>query len=238
MTSQIQLNPLILSLQTKWHSQMCQDSSKALSKWAKLSEQLGNPIVRRSSHSLAYEITQLARGGGGVGELPTPHSMASALSSVMAHTLNSLWIWTNAPLTYHCVSHWIFGMRDARSRSQAVWVSAGLKSQKRRAEEWTGGKSSGENVLRNPLHNLPENLLTTWSVHTVFIGLILGIKKIKDRWTPHPLGQELLGPSSWWKLWDTLGSNPCQSPSAAPTAACLFMEGSRKQETVKELRFS
>ena len=50
-----------------------------------------------------------------------------------------------------------------------------------------GGKSSGKNVLRNPLHNLLENLLNTRPVLTVFIGLILGTKKIKDRRTPTPL---------------------------------------------------
>ena len=37
-----------------------------------------------------------------------------------------------------------------------------------------GGKSSGKNVLGNPLHNLLENLLNTRPVLTVFIGLILG----------------------------------------------------------------
>ena len=44
---------------------------------------------------------------------------------------------------------------------------------------------------RNPLHNLPENVLNTWPVLTVFIGLILGTKKIRDSeegihraWTP------------------------------------------------------
>ena len=49
-------------------------------------------------------------------------------------------------------------------------------------------KISGKNMPRNPLHNLPENLLNTWSVLTVFIGLILGTKKIKDRRTPTHLG--------------------------------------------------
>ena len=56
----------------------------------------------------------------------------------------------------------------------------------------------GKNVPRNPFHNLPENLLNTYSVPTVqklcpvFIGLILGTKKIKDRRTPNSLGD-----SSW-----------------------------------------
>ena len=48
----------------------------------------------------------------------------------------------------------------------------------RGAEGWEG-KSSGKNMLRNPLHNLPENLLNTWPLLTVFIDLILGTNKIK-----------------------------------------------------------
>ena len=40
---------------------------------------------------------------------------------------------------------------------------------------------------RNPLHSLPENLLNTWPVLRVFIGLVLGTK-IKDRRTPTNLG--------------------------------------------------
>ena len=52
---------------------------------------------------------------------------------------------------------------------------------------------------------------------TVFIGLILGTKKIKDRRTPTCFGQQLL-------------SSSCQSPSVAPTATRLFTGSSRKQE--------
>ena len=46
-----------------------------------------------------------------------------------------------------------------------------------------GRKNSEKNVPRNPLHNLPENLLSTRPVLTVLLGLILGTKKIKDRGT-------------------------------------------------------
>ena len=61
------------------------------------------------------------------------------------------------------------------------YVSSGID----RETGWRmGGKSSGKNVLRNPFHNLPENLLNTWHVLTVFNGLILGTNKIKDRRTP------------------------------------------------------
>ena len=66
---------------------------------------------------------------------------------------------------------------------------AGFKSQETGAEEQEE-KAMGKNVPRNPFHNLPENLLNTYSVPTVqklcpvFIGLILGTKKIKDT-RPH-----------------------------------------------------
>ena len=95
------------------------------------------------------------------------------------------------------------------------------------------GKSSGKNTPRNPLHNLPENLLNTWPVPTVFIGLILGTKEIKNA---HLLGQQLLGHSRWCKLWDTLGSRVALArvPQLHPLPlACLWGWGgpvSRKQE--------
>ena len=78
-----------------------------------------------------------------------------------------------------------------------------------------GGKSSGKNVLRNPLHNLPENLLNTWPVLTVFSGLILGTKKIKERSTPTPWHQQIEEPSG----------HP-----GAPTATHLFPGDLMKQE--------
>ena len=46
----------------------------------------------------------------------------------------------------------------------------------------------------NPLHNLLENLLNTLLVLIVFIGLILGTKKIKDRITPTGLGNSYWDP--------------------------------------------
>ena len=51
-----------------------------------------------------------------------------------------------------------------------------------------GIKSSGKNEVRNLIHNLLSNLLNTQTVFTIFIGLILGTKKIKDRRTHTPLG--------------------------------------------------
>ena len=93
----------------------------------------------------------------------------------------------------------------------------------------TRGKSSGKNVPRDPLHNLPENLLNTWPMLTVFIGLIFGTKKIKDRRTPTHLGNSTRA----LKIVETSGH------PGVPTAACLFsgVQGNKKQEIVKELRF-
>ena len=64
---------------------------------------------------------------------------------------------------------------------------AGLKSRERRAEGQEK-KAVGENIPRDPLHTLLENLLNTSPVLTIFIGLIHGTNKIKDRRTPTRLG--------------------------------------------------
>ena len=55
---------------------------------------------------------------------------------------------------------------------------------------------------------------------------------------PHPPGQSYWGPADK-SLWGTLRRSPCQSPSLAPTAAHLFVgvQGNKKWETVRELRF-
>ena len=109
----------------------------------------------------------------------------------------SLWIWTNPPLTYHCVSNWIFAMRHQEPELHYV-LKPGImgfgQAQVLGEMSWRmGRKCSGKNMPRNPLHNLLENLLNTWSVLTVFIGLILGTKKIKDRRTLSSLGNNYWG---------------------------------------------
>ena len=76
-------------------------------------------------------------------------------------------------------------------------------------------------MLRNPLHNLPENLLNTWPVLTVFIGLIPGTKKVKDRRTLTRSGNSYWGPADRGAF-VTQRSSPCQSSSIAPTAAQLY----------------
>ena len=125
---QIKFNQtLIPNLQAKWHTQKCQDSSKALSKEWVVPQWLG-----WSSHSLACEITQLKK---------TSHTTFHAYCTLLCdgpHSVEyaSLWIWTNTPLTYPCVSNWIFeiSLSFIRSWSQAPWVLARLKSQEIGAE--------------------------------------------------------------------------------------------------------
>ena len=140
-----------------------------------------------SPHSLAYEITQLAKTN-------PPHSMATAFPFVMAHILWSMLLSESAQihllpmLSLTEFLQWdIKSLSFIRSWSQTLWVLARLKSQEREAEGQEE-KAVGKNMLRNPPHSLLENLLNTWPVLTVFIGLILGTKKIKDRRTPTHLG--------------------------------------------------
>ena len=96
------------------------------------------------------------------------------------------------------------------------FVSSGIDGER----NWRmGGKSSGKNVPRNPLHSLLENLLNTWPVLTVFIAPILGTKN-EDRRMLSRLGT---ADSRTFRI-------HCQSPSVAPTATRLFAGSSRKQE--------
>ena len=81
-----------------------------------------------------------------------------------------------------------------RSWSQSSCILPRLTSQERGAEG-REEKAVGKNMPRNPLHNLLENQLNTWSELTVFIDLILGTKKIKDRRTPTSLHNNYWGPA-------------------------------------------
>ena len=161
-----------------------------------------------------------------------PHSLECA----------SLWILTNPPLTYCCVSHWIFTMRHQslifiRSWSQASWVLARFKSQERGAEE------QEEKAVEKTCQGIPfiacQKICWIPDLCSVFIGLILGTKKIKDRTTPNSLGD-----SSWssaesgafgtyWELAspESLNYAHCCSPARGG------FRGNKKREIVKELRF-
>ena len=70
--------------------------------------------------------------------------------------------------------------------------------------------------------------------NTILICLVLSWKGGKQR-DPHPLGQQLLGPSEQWGLRDTPEGKAGQSSSVASTATCLFAEGPRKKEGGKEI---
>ena len=152
-------------------------------------------LLEWSSYSLAYEIIQLTK---------TNHTTSHGHCTLLCDNPDpvecaSFWIRTNTLFTYCCVSNWIFAMRYqslsfTRSWSQAPWVLAGLKSQEREAEGQEE-KTVVKNMQRNPLHNLLENLLNTWPLLKVFISLILGTKKIKDRRTPTNLGNSYWGPA-------------------------------------------
>ena len=119
----------------------------------------------------------------------------------------SLWILANPSPTYRFVSHWMFAVRP-QSLSRASWVLVGLASWEKELK--FGGKRSGKNVPRNPLHSLLENLLDIWPVLTVFIGLIFGTKS-KDRRTTTGLGN-----SYWGSADSAFGTNLKSSLSRVP----------------------
>ena len=139
-------------------------------------------LLEWSSHSLANEITQLAK---------TNHTTSYGCCTPFCRVCLSLTLNKSTSYLSLCLSvkfcneasrAWASLVPEARQHG--FWPGSSL-----RREDWRlGGKSSWKNMLRNPLNNLLENLLNTWPVLTVFIGLILGTKKIKDRRTPTHLG--------------------------------------------------
>ena len=116
------------------------------------------------------------------------------------------------------------------------FVSSGIDGER----SWRkGGKSSGKSLMRNPLYNPLENLLNTWPVLTVFIGLILGTKEIKDRRSLTCLGNS---------YWSTADSGPLRThwgvtPARASQLHWLLLtclqglQGNKIWETVKALTF-
>ena len=55
-------------------------------------------------------------------------------------------------------------------------------------KQWREELKDGRKKQRNPFHNLPEKLLNACPAPTIFIGLILGTKEVKDRRTLMHLG--------------------------------------------------
>jgi len=76
-------------------------------------------------------------------------------------------------------------------------------------------------------------------VLTVFIDLILGTKKIKDRRAPTGLGNSYWGPADSGAFGGTLGSRLSRVPQLHPLLLTCSrgVRGNKKQEIVKELRF-
>ena len=108
-----------------------------------------------------------------------------------------------------------------------------------REELKNGRKSSGKSMPRNPLHSLSEKLLNAWPVPIVFIGLILGTKKIKNRITLTHLG------NSYWGIADSGAFSThwvvarARDPQLHPLLLTCSqgVQGNKKLEIVKELRF-
>ena len=90
------------------------------------------------------------------------------------------------------------------------------------------GESSGKDVPRNPLHSLLENLLDIWLVLTVFLGLILGTERSRDRRSPTGLDNRYWGPAdgasgTYWRV-----ASP-ESLWLLP-ACSLAVQGNEKRE--------
>ena len=153
-------------------------------------------LLEWSSHSLAYEVTQLAKTshttfpGHHTHPLPWPTYFGVCFSLNLNKSTFHLSLCLS--LNFFFFFFFFFAMRHQEPGLHQVLkpVTMGFgQAQVLGERSWRmGGKGSGQNVPRNPLHNLSENLRNTWSVLTVFIGLILVTKKIKDRGSPTPLG--------------------------------------------------
>jgi len=107
----------------------------------------------------------------------------------MVHTLKSGFsLDLNKSASYHFVSQWIFAMKH-QSLSFISFGRAWVPG-----ESWrTGGKSSGKNVPRNPLHSPPEDLLNIWPVLTVSLVWSLALRRERTEEPPTSLGNSYWG---------------------------------------------
>ena len=129
------------------------------------------------------------------------------------HRVPAMWVWV--PILGKRFQAQLLEME--RSWPAQYFVSSGIDGER----SWRmGGKSSGKNVTRNPLHNLLENLLNTWPVLTVFIGLILGTRRLRT--------EEL--PPAWATATRALQIVEPSGHPGTPTATHLFAQCLRKQE--------
>ena len=178
-------------------------------------------------------------------KLATPHALAKALAlcnGLHPAECASLYIRTNPPLTYHCslteflqwdIRAWASLGPEARHHGFWPDSSPGREELKdRRKEQW-------KNVPMNPLHNLPENLLNSWPVLTVFISLTHGTKKIKDRRTPTNLGNSYKSTQDSGAFRTHWEVATARVPQLHPLLlTCSWgLWGNKKLENVNELRF-
>ena len=165
----------MLNLQAKWYTLRCQEVP---SHCQKTKEQVVPQLLEWSSHSLAYKITQLAKTNHttfhGCSTCPLPWPTTSESEQIY---LFSIAVSLTESFCNEISRAW--ASLGPKTRHHAFW----LGSSSRRKDLKDRRKKQWGNVPRNPLHNLPENLLNTWLVLTVFIGLIFGTEKIKDRRT-------------------------------------------------------
>ena len=79
-----------------------------------------------------------------------------------------------------------------------------------------GRKSSGENVLRNPFHNLVEKLLNAWPLPQFSLAWSLAQKEAKDRRTLTHLGNSYYGAADSEVFGTHWGVVPARVPQLQP----------------------
>ena len=152
---------------------------------------------------------------------PLPSVTAHTLWSVLLSESEQIHLW---PITVSLTEFLQWDIRAWASLGPEASHHGFLPGSSLRKRSWsTGGKSNGKNVPRNPLHNLWENLLNTWHVLTFFIDLILGTKKIKDRWTSTGLCNSYWGPADTGAFGTQWGVAPDRVPQMHPRLlTCLW----------------
>ena len=124
--------------------------------------------------------------------------------------------------------------KGEKERYTPIWMQSSKARRDKKAFLSDQCKEIEENnrmgKTRDPLHSQPENLLNIWPVLTVFIGLILGTEKSRDRRTPTGLGN-----SSWGPADSAFGTyQRVASPESLNCAHCCLPVRRGFKETRKE----